>query len=255
MIKLRSSQIKSGLVALLIYFFFIILIIFYFNSKSEDKSKIYVKKDEKRIEVGLSHLPIIEKKNIVKKKNSKNSVEKKSQKISQKKVIKEKIVKRKKITKKEHNSTKPKKKITARDLFSNVNTTKKSSFIKITDKPIKSKPKSNYIKISNNKSSATEHINNSLKGQRKGVNSAYLSKVQSMLEGWPAQSDYAGETVKVILYIRPSGFFEFKIKSASRNWDFNRGLTEYLEQLQSYGFGKHNGGRTYNFEAEFIAKE
>ena len=76
-----------------------------------------------------------------------------------------------------------------------------------------------------------------------------------MLEGWPAQSEYAGEKVKVLLYIQPSGFFEFKIKSASRNPDFNRGLTEYLEQLQEFGFGRHNGGRTYNFEAEFIAKE
>jgi len=254
MIKLRSSQIKSGIVALMIYFFLIALIIFYFNSRDEDKSKVYVKKNEKRIEVGLSPSPIIEKRNKVKKNISKNSVEKKSQKRSQKKVIKEKIVKRKKILKKEHNSTKPKKKTNPKDLFSNINATRKSSFIKITDKPIRGESKSNYIKISTN-SSATKHIDNSLKGQRKGVNSAYLSKVQSMLEGWPAQSDYAGEKVKVILHIHPSGFFEFKIKSASRNWDFNRGLTEYLEQLQSYGFGKHNGGRIYNFEAEFIAKE
>jgi len=111
--------------------------------------------------------------------------------------------------------------------------------------------------MTDNPKSATSRINNSLKNQKSkqtGVESAYLAKVQSLLEGWPAQSEYAGEKVKVILYIRPSGFFDFKIKSASQNHDFNIGLTEYLEQLQEFGFGRHKGGRTYNFEAEFIAK-
>ena len=88
-----------------------------------------------------------------------------------------------------------------------------------------------------------------------GVEDDYLSKVQSMLEGWPAQSEYAGEKVKVILYIDPTGFFEFKVKSASNNPNFNAGLMEYLEQLQEFGFGRHKGNRTYNFEAEFIVKE
>jgi protein TonB len=76
-----------------------------------------------------------------------------------------------------------------------------------------------------------------------------------MLEGWPAQSEYAGEKVKVLLYIDPTGGFEFKLKNASNNEDFNTGLVEYLEQLQSIGFGRHRGERTYQFEAEFIAKE
>ena len=76
-----------------------------------------------------------------------------------------------------------------------------------------------------------------------------------MLDGWPAQSEYAGEKLKVILYINPTGFFEFKLKTASNNQDFNTGLTEYLKQLQDIGFGRHKGERTYQFEAEFIAKE
>jgi hypothetical protein len=75
-----------------------------------------------------------------------------------------------------------------------------------------------------------------------------------MLEDWPAQSDYAGQEVKVMLYIDPNGFFEFDIKSASNNPDFNQGLELYLEQLQEFGFGRHKGNRTYNFEAKFIAK-
>jgi protein TonB len=76
-----------------------------------------------------------------------------------------------------------------------------------------------------------------------------------MLEDWPAQSDYAGEKAKVILYIEPSGFFEFKVVSQSNIPAFNRGLEEFLEQLQIAGFGPHNAGRTYKFEAEFIAKD
>jgi len=252
MIKLKPSQITSGLLALVIYFLFLVLIIIYFNSRDNDNSKVYAKKDENRIAVALSEAPTLKREKLSKKEKPKKNIDKKLKSSSTKKVIKEKIVK--KNVKKEIKTVKPKKKVSAKDLFANVNTTKKSSLIKITDKPIKTKPKNNFIKVSNKKSSATEHINKSLKGQKKGIDNAYLAKVQSMLEGWPAQSEYAGEKVKVILHIRPSGFFEFKIKSASRNWDFNRGLTEYLEELQSYGFGKHNGGRTYHFEAEFIAK-
>jgi protein TonB len=76
-----------------------------------------------------------------------------------------------------------------------------------------------------------------------------------MLEGWPAQSDFAGEKVKVHLKIDPTGHFEFVIKRKSSNPEFNRALTEYLKQLQEFGFGPHKGSRTYLFEAEFIAKE
>ena len=82
-----------------------------------------------------------------------------------------------------------------------------------------------------------------------------MAKVQSMLEGWPAQSEYAGEKVKVLLHIDPTGSFEFKLKTASNNENFNIGLIEYLKQLQTIGFGHHKGERTYQFEAEFIAKE
>jgi protein TonB len=88
-----------------------------------------------------------------------------------------------------------------------------------------------------------------------GVENAYLAKVQDMLEDWPAQSDYAGEKVKVILFIKPSGLFEFKLQTISSNKAFNSGLVAYLEQLQSIGFGHHKGKRTYEFGAEFIAND
>jgi len=260
MTKLKPSKLIPGILAVGIYLIVIGLLIFYFNTKNENKPKQYVKKDEHRIQVALAE-PSKAKSIKPKKKKPKKKVVKKPKpkpkKSTQKKVIKEKIVKKKKVKKRDVNKTKPKKP-RAKDLFANVKTAPKKSLIKVSDKPIKSKPKNDLIKVSDKPMSASERINASLKNQknsRSGVENAYLAKVQRMLEGWPAQSDYAGEKVKVILHIRESGFFDFKIKSASRNPNFNAGLSAYLEQLQEFGFGPHKGGRTYHFEAEFIAKE
>ena len=264
MIK-KSSTAISGILAFAIYFTVIAMLIFYFNTRDEKKSKRYVKKDEHRIQVALSapkksSKPKVVKKKVKpkpkpKKKRKKKPKPKKKQTVK-KKVIKEKVVK-KVVKKKDENLTKPKKVNKAKDLFANISSTKKPKLkLEITDKPIKPK-KSDLIKIVD-KPSASNLVSNSLKKQKQmdsGVPDAYLAKVQSLLEGWPAQSEYAGEKVKVILYINPTGFFEFKIKSASNNPRFNAGLTEYLEQLQEFGFGRHKGNRTYNFEAEFIAKE
>ena len=265
MIDVKLSKLIPGALAIGIYLFVVGLLIFYFNTRTEDKSKKYVKKDEHRIQVALSSSS--KPKSVTKKKEKakpKKKVKKKAvakpKSSSKKKVIKEKIVKKKAVKKKIVKKPKPKKKPkknNTKDLFANVKAPKKKNIIKVSEKPVKSKPKKNLIKMTDKPKSATSRINNSLKNQKSketGVESAYLAKVQSLLEGWPAQSEYAGEKVKVILHISTSGFFEFKIKSASHNSDFNRGLSEYLEQLQEFGFGPHKGGRTYNFEAEFIAK-
>ena len=261
MMDVKPSKLIPGALAIGIYLVVLGSLVFYFNSRTEDKAKKYVKKDEHRIQVALSSSS--KPKSVTKKKEKAKPTKKgekksapKPKKSTKKRVIKEKVVKKKSVKKKVVKKRKPKKNNT-KDLFANVKAPKKKNIISVTDKPIKSTPKNNLIKMTDNPKSATFRINNSLKNQKSkqtGVESAYLAKVQSLLEGWPAQSDYAGEKVKVILYIRPSGFFDFKIKSASQNHDFNRGLTEYLEQLQEFGFGRHKGGRTYNFEAEFIAK-
>ncbi len=256
-----SSTAISGVLAFTAYFIIIGLLVFYFNTRSEDKSKHFVKKDEHRIQVALAAPKKVtapkakaKKKTKVKPKK-KPKTKPKPKKTAKKKVIKEKVVKKKVVRKKDQNITKPKKK--AKDLFKNVKTSKKKKLlIQVSDKPVKSKPKNDLIKVSS--MSASERINASLKSQKQsdsGVENAYFAKVQSMLEDWPAQSDYAGERAKVILYIRPSGFFEFKVVSQSNIPAFNRGLEEFLEQLQIAGFGPHNAGRTYKFEAEFIAKD
>ena len=266
MMDIKPSKLIPGALAISVYLLVIGLLVFYFNTRSEEKSKRYVKKDEHRIQVALSSPKKSEKPKVVKKKPKaevkkkpkvKEKVKPKPKKVVKKKVIKEKV-RKKPVKKKDENLTKPKKRNKAKDLFANVKTPKKKNIINISDKPIKTKPKNNLIKVTENKKTASERINDSLKDQKSsdsGVESAYLAKVQSMLEGWPAQSEYAGEKVKVILYINPTGFFEFKLKTASNNQDFNEGLTEYLEQLQDIGFGRHKGQKTYQFEAEFIAKE
>lgn len=272
MIK-KSSTFISGVLAFGIYFILIGLLIFYFNTRDEKKSLRYVKKDEHRIQVAISAPKKVSKTKPAKPKVKPKSKPKKpkvkpkpkpkkvlKKKVVKKKVIKEKVVKKKVVKKKDVNLTKPKKVTKPKDLFANVSSAKKITKpkldMKITDKPVKPK-KSKLIKVSD-KPSASQLVSDSLKVQKSsdsGVENAYLAKVQSLLEGWPAQSDYAGEKVKVLLEIEPSGFFEFKIKSASNNYDFNDGLIEYLEQLQEMGFGRHKGNRTYQFEAEFIAKE
>jgi protein TonB len=266
MMDIKPSKLIPGALAIGIYLLIIGLLVFYFNTRSEEKSKRYVKKDEHRIQVALSSPKKSEKPKVVKKKPKvqpkkkpkvKEKVKPKPKKVVKKKVIKEKV-RKKPVKKKDENLSKPKKRNKAKDLFANLNTPKKKNIINVSDKPIKTKPKNNLIKVTENQKSASERINDSLKDQKSsdsGVENAYLAKVQSMLEGWPAQSEYAGEKVKVILYINPTGFFEFKLKTASNNQDFNEGLTEYLEQLQDIGFGRHKGERTYQFEAEFIAKE
>ena len=59
----------------------------------------------------------------------------------------------------------------------------------------------------------------------------------------------------VRIYVKPTGQFDFKVKSKSNNIDFNLGLIDFLEQLQKLGLGSHNGGKTYEIEVEFTAKE
>ncbi len=254
----------SGLLAFGIYFAIIGLLILYFNTRDDKKSVNYVKKNENRIQVALSTLKKPENKRVIDPKpkvkskpiqEPKVKPKPKPKKVIKKKIKKEKIVK-KRVKKKDQNLTKPKKK--ALDLFANIKTTKKKNFIVVSDKPIKTTPKNSLIKVTDKPISASERISSSLKNQKSsdsGVENAYLAKVKSMLEGWPAQSEYAGEKAKVLLLIDPTGGFEFNLKTASNNENFNTGLIAYLEQLQDIGFGRHRGKRTYRFEAEFIAKE
>lgn len=271
----KPFKLIWGIIAFGIYFLLIGLLFFYFNTKNVDKAKKYVKKDEKRIQVALA---TSKEKKVIKEKPKKileqkkpkpkvNPQPKPKSKKSKKKIIKEKVVK-KLAKKKDSNTTKSKKRNIKKDnvpkakktldLFSDVKTTEKKLDMNITEKPIKTTADKSLIKVTEKPISASERISSSLKVQKNfqsGEENDYFAKVQSILEDWPAQSDFAGEKATVVLYIKPSGRFEFKVKSRSNIDEFNEGLIAFLEQLQSIGFGEHIGDKTYEYEAEFIAKE
>jgi len=274
---MRKSQLIAGVLSIGIYIAIIGILVIYFNNRDYHKAKKYVIKNDNRIQVSLASIktPIKDKtkkikekskvksKHIVKKVFKKKKIKAKisdkqiKKQITKKKYNKTKRVIHKKIVKKDVNSTKIKKRQTS-NLFADIKVPKKHNILVISDKPLQTKPKNDMIKLSDKKPSALEKINNSLRKQKnmdKGVTNIYLAKVQEMLEDWPAQSDFAGQSVKVLLYIKPSGMFEFEIKSASTNPEFNQSLIEYLKQLQIFGFGKHQGNKVYKFEADFVAKE
>jgi len=278
----KSPKLIWGLLALFIYGLLIGLLLFYFNTRNEIIPKHYVKKNEHRVQVSLSSQkekrekiskpvvkPKVKPKVKVKKIKSKPKKQEKKKEIIKEKVVK-KLAKKKvedNITKKSKNKKvvkkpkikkvvkKPERKKVKRknikktsDLFSGVNTKNNH----------KEKDKSPSKSIKKNKvPSALEKISksaNASTNKDKGIENAYFSKVQSLLETWPAQSDFAGQKAMVRIYVKPTGQFDFKVKSKSNNVDFNLGLIDFLEQLQRLGLGSHNGGKTYEIEVEFTAK-
>ncbi len=264
MIKDNPFKLIWGAWAIAIYVAIIGLLLIYFNTRSDDKSKHFVKKDEHRIQVALSapqkaakpkQTTPTRKPKIKPKIKQKPKHKKRSKKPVKKERIKKKAVK-KRIKKEDQNRTRPKKEKLS-NLFANVKPHKKS-MIEVTDKPVTTDRKSDLIKVTEKPMSASQRISSSLKIQKSsdsGIENAYFAKVEEKLKGWPAQSDYAGEKAKVWLRIAPSGYFEFKVLSASNNEAFNSGLAAYLKQLQRFGFGAHRGTRPYEIEVEFIATE
>jgi len=257
---MNGLRIVWGIVSVAIYLAFIIMLVAYFDYKSKEEKRRFVRKNQERIQVSIASAPlksdIKKEKQVTKKNKPKRKPPKKKLKKPTKPVIKEKkLVATKRKIIKEKNATKPKKRV--KDLFATLETPKKP-IIKVTDKPIESKPKRKLFEMKEKMPTASDRISDSLKKQKrkdKGVEDAYLARVQEMLEGWPAQSEFAGEKIKVHLKIKPSGFFTFTIKHKSANESFNQALSDYLKQLQTFGFGPHRGNRTYLFEAEFVAKE
>ncbi len=261
----KSSTFISGVLAFGIYIAFIVVLILYFNTRDVKKPIHFVKKNEDRIRISVAtpkektKKPVTKKpvkKKIIKKKPTpkKKSVKKetvKKKKIVKKKVLKEKVVKKpKKVKKQDINTTRPKKVNKPKSLFDNVKTKKQPS-----------KPKKKIVekqKVTKPKVSASKLFNDSIKVQKhsdRGIENAYLAMVEDKLNGWPAQSEYAGEKAKVLLKIQTNGSFKFKVITGSSNPDFNIGLEEYLTQLQRFGFGPHKGGRVYEIDVEFIATE
>ena len=264
MMNNKSSTFISGVLAFGVYFALLITLLFYFNMREENKPIHYVKKNEDRIRVSMAS-PKSEskkqtkkvvkkqpKKKVVKKKVVKEKPKKKvvKKEVVKKKVVPKKVVKKKVIKEKVVKKVKPpkkKKETKPKDLFANVTANKKPEKKRVY------KPKNTKPKVS-----ASELFNNSIKVQKpsdRGIENAYLAKVEEKLNGWPAQSEYAGEKAKVSLKIQTNGKFTFKVITGSSNPDFNEGLIAYLKQLQRFGFGPHKGGRSYAIDVEFVATE
>lgn len=255
-----------GGIALFIYTLFIGLLLFYFNHRQSEKPKHFVKKNDKHITLAsVSPDKIIHIKTIVKKTIKPKKVpQKQTKKIELPKIkhkivndtkvippkkkvlIKEKIVKQKSIKKKNENKKKP---IKVKSKKENKPKVKKVENVKIK------KTADLFSSVKTKITEPKKPVHTSSKRSDSGIENAYFSKVQNLLETWPAQSEYAGEKAMVRLYVKPTGLFEFKVKSQSDNVAFNLGLIDFLMQLQKLGLGTHKGGKIYEFQVEFIAKE
>jgi len=273
MMNSKSSTFISGVLAFGIYFVLLITLLFYFNMREENKPIHYVKKNEDRIRISMASPKSEAKKQTkkVEKKQPKKKVEKKKvekKKVAEKKATKKKTIKKEEVKKKVVPEKVVKKKVIKEKVVKKAKPPKKKKETKSTTKKV-NKPKDLFANVTANKKpekkriykpkvSASELFNNSIKVQKpsdRGIENAYLAKVEEKLNGWPAQSEYAGEKAKVSLKIQSNGRFTFKVITGSANPGFNEGLIAYLEQLQKFGFGPHKGGRVYSIDVEFVATE
>ncbi|SFV61474.1 TonB-like; putative TolA function [hydrothermal vent metagenome] len=215
------------------------MLLYYFNHHTDKKNIHFVKKNSERVVVSLSGSKSRSKSNSQVKK-SKNSKKKKSLKDKKpikkkKRVKKSKNIKKKKVSKSSKSTQKEKK-------------TKKTKISKKNQKP--KKINSLFDNIDDKKL-----IDSNKKKQDRGVENAYFAKIQDILQGWNAQSDFAGESATIWVKINRDGSFKFKLLRPSNNLEFNNGLIEYIKQLQKIGFDPHKNSKSYELEVEFVAKE
>jgi len=241
----KHFKLLSGILAFLIYFILLGLLINYFNHHKSRKSIHYVEKNSDRIVVSLTDLP---KKTSSPRKNQKPKI-KSRPKIKPKPKAEPKPKKRP-IRKKEVKKTRAKK-VEPKTKEEQKKSKKKVSLDKLFDKVKEKKP----VVKQEQKPKKKEKKSKKTQRQDRGIQNAYFAKVERMLQNWPAQSEFAGEKIKVWLRIRQDGSFTFRILSASGNEAFNSELIQYLKQLQQIGFGYHQNDRPYELDVEFVAKE
>jgi len=268
---MSKLKLQSLISAILVYVIILSVIFFaIFFKPSVPKAKVYTEKKNNSniIEVSLASSSDIDrqlallkqkqlKKNIVKTKPKKKkkvvkkvrNIHNKSKKHTKKSVKKKKIVKKKTITKK---ITKPvSKKVTKSVKSSSKKNTHKVSKPN-TNKLFGSIDKNLLKTPSVNKKGTSNSKNRNIKNN--GIVNKYMAKVQKTLQGWPAQSNFAGERIRVELTVYSTGLFDYKILYKSLNPEFNASLKSYLEQLRRFGFGPHNNPKPYKIIVEFIAK-
>ena len=236
-------KLKSLLTAFLVYISIIATIFFAVFFKEETpKAKNFTEKKSEVIEVSLgSPTPkqvkkAIKKKNTVKKKKKKKTPKKvRNNKKTPKKPVKKVLKTKKKPT------TKPKKQVSKKATKPNTD----KLFGSISKDVLKG---DNKAKGKNGKSIKKENKSN-------GIVNKYLANIQNTLQGWPAQSNFAGEKIRVELTVYSSGLFDYKILHRSLNPEFNSALKNYLEQLKKFGFGPHSNPKPLKIIVEFVAKD
>ncbi len=235
-----SFKVISGGIAITIYLCVTGMVLYYFNYRSNsDRSVHYVTKNSDAIAVSLAGAKTPSPKKEGKKQHRVKKAAQRPKKVRN-------ISSPKPAAQKSKKAKKPAKKIQTKNLFSSVKTPHGPSQ-KNTPKASKSREKS-----------ASEKVADALKKPHvddKGRENRYFASVEEKLRGWPAQANYAGETISVWLKVYPGGSFEFKVKRRSANSEFNEALIAYLKQLQSIGLGRHHNPRPYEIEVKFEAVE
>ncbi len=236
---MNKLKLESIITAVVIYLILIIAVFFAaFYTSPIPKAKNYTVKKSEIIEVSLgsptSHIKAAKKSRHKKEKKhtKRKKIVKKVRNVKREVKKSTKIKKRKKVKKVVKKRQKPK----AASLFKNLPKGIKD------DEPKRSKPKGNSGK-------SIKKVNKS-----SGIENAYFAKIQNTLRGWPAQSNFVGEKIRVELTVYPTGLFDYKILYRSLNPEFNRSLKAYLEQLKRFGFGPHSNPKPYRIIVEFIAK-
>jgi len=232
-------KLYSAVIAVGVYLFLVTIVFYYFNYRNSKKSLHYVAKSSRTLSVTLTasgeRAPKkVDKKKVLQKKSRKH--QQKVRNISSKNPQKQKSKRQKKSVKK----------VKTKSLFASVKT---------RAKPDKKREKRS---IQGNKGVVLSRNNSRLKKeekQDKGIENKYFASIEAKLRGWPAQVNYAGETISVQLTVYRTGAFDFQVKRHSANSEFNKALVAYLKQLQSIGLGSHNNEKPYEIEVLFEATE
>ena len=91
------------------------------------------------------------------------------------------------------------------------------------------------------------------RNRERGVQNAYIAKVQKQLNNRNAQSNYKGQSATIMLTIMSSGRFRYTINRSSSG-ALSSGLREFLEQLNRIGLGQHNKSTPYRISVTFRAR-
>ena len=245
---MNSDKLFATVVTTITVLFIVVVLIFVFTKKATH-SRHFVSKYSDAVAVSLATPTIkrVSKAQNIKKSKSHTTHKKRYNKpkkrvvkrVKKKKLVSKRVVK--KVAKaKEKATSKPKK----------IEAPKKPSIVKKEQKsPKKVEAKSLFSSINRNSTTSKKPL------EGKGEINRYLAKVESILRGWPAQRNFAGEEIDVRLKIYPTGKFEYKIMKYSQNEEFNRALISYLDDLKRFGFGPHKANRAYEIEVKFVANE